>query len=300
MVISNIFAGLGNQMFQYANARRLAHRLGVELKLDLSSFDRCQFRKFQLDRFALSSRAASPAEVEAICGPEPRTVIFRAARKARQLVNERFNHRWGGLVKEKHFHFDPAMLALPDRVYLFGLWQTERYFADCADVIRADFQVQEPPTDRNAELLAAIHEAEDAVSLHVRRGDYVSDPHSQQSHGVCGLDYYDRAIAHLSRSVAAPRFFVFSDDIAWARENLRLPSPANFIDHNGSEHAVEDIRLMGRCRHHIIANSSFSWWGAWLNPRPEKIVCAPRRWFNKDALKQRNTADVLPSSWVAL
>jgi hypothetical protein len=300
MVIVNIFAGLGNQMFQYATARRLALKLGVELKLDLSSFDRCQFRKYQLDRFCISSQVASAAEVQALCGQERHDLVSRAARKARYLMNRQLGFRWGGLVKEKHFHFDPAMLTLPDNVYLFGLWQTEKYFVDSADAIRADFQLRDAPAGRNAELISTMKETREAVSLHVRRGDYVSDPHSNQSHGVCGLDYYQRAIEHMTRSLASPHFFVFSDDIAWARENLRLPSLGTFIDHNGPDHGVEDVRLMSHCQHHIIANSSFSWWGAWLNPSKGKIVCAPRQWFGLNAKKQRSAVDVIPASWEVL
>lgn len=297
MVIVNIFAGLGNQMFQYATARRLAKKLGVELKLDLSSFERCQVRKYQLDKFRIEEHIASREEVMAMRGPEELPLAGRVLRKVRYLMNEQLHFRWGGLVKEKHFHFDPMMLTLPDNVYLFGLWQTERYFVDCADVIRADFQLKDAPTGRNAELIAKMKEAKEAVSLHVRRGDYVTNPHSNRSHGVCGLDYYQRAIEHMTQKLSSSRFFVFSDDIAWARENLRLPSPGTFIDHNGPENGVEDVRLMSHCEHHIIANSSFSWWGAWLNPNKDKIVCVPKQWFGIAAERQRNTTHIVPEIW---
>ena len=125
----------------------------------------------------------------------------------------------------------------------------------------------------------------------------MSDPHTNQVHGTCDLGYYAQAVAHIANRVSQPVFFVFSDDHAWAREHLVLSHPVHYVDHNDTAHGYEDMRLMSLCRHHIIANSSFSWWGAWLNPRPDKIVVAPQRWFNDyDA----DTRDLCPEGWVRL
>lgn len=300
MVIVNIFAGLGNQMFQYATGRRLARKLGVELKLDLSSFDRCQFRKYQLNLFQIPERVATRQEVESIKGPEQVSLPGRVLRKAHKVINPRIGFRLGGLVAEKHFHFDPSILTLGDQVYLFGLWQSPKYFDDTAALIREEFTLKEAPAGKNRALAGEMKAQPQSVSLHVRRGDYVSDPHSNQSHGVCGADYYHRAIAHMAERLPQAHFYIFSDDVDWARSNLQLPRPATFIDHNGPDKGVEDLRLMGQCRHHVIANSSFSWWGAWLNPDPEKRVCAPGRWFGENAKVRRQSKDILPDNWTVL
>ena len=135
-----------------------------------------------------------------------------------------------------------------------------------------------------------------AVSLHVRRGDYVSDPKTKAILGVCSLDYYRAAIAHIAERIESPAFFVFSDDIAWAKANLEIPFPCEYVDHNQGQQSYNDMHLMSLCKHHIIANSSFSWWGAWLNPRKDKIVIAPENWFanNEDA------KDLIPPESVKL
>jgi len=284
-VIVHVIGGLGNQMFQYAAGRALAARLGRPLLLDTSDFARYPLRTFALDRFA------APVE--------------QAPRRYRWLVRVGRTPLWpllpAGLrvlhVREQSHAYQswpPIPTASP--VFLSGYWQSERYFAEIADTIRRDFTVAAPPTGRNAALLGEIT-ACDAVAVHVRRGDYVSDPATAARHGVCGLDYYTAALERIEAAVSAPRYFVFSDDIPWAREHLRFTAPATFIDHNAAA-PWEDLRLMAACRHFVIANSSFSWWGAWLaeHAAAEKLVIAPRRWF----VAAEDARDLLPPSWVRL
>jgi hypothetical protein len=132
--------------------------------------------------------------------------------------------------------------------------------------------------------------------MHVRRGDYASNPKTGATHGLCSLDYYEEAIRYISERVEQPIFFIFSDDINWVKCNLKVDFPCQYVDHNKSMESFNDMRLMSLCQHHIIANSSFSWWGAWLNPGQKKIVIAPRRWF----LNSNNVEDLYPASWVRL
>jgi len=132
------------------------------------------------------------------------------------------------------------------------------------------------------------------VSLHIRRGDYVSNRSTLEIHGVLGIDYYVRALNLMEEKVKEPQIFVFSDDIPWARDNLKTNLPLQFIDHNGVEKNYEDLRLMSNCKNHIIANSSFSWWGAWLSSNSEKIVITPMNWFNQSNM---DTRDLIPVSW---
>jgi hypothetical protein len=199
-------------------------------------------------------------------------------------------------VKERQYHFDPAILQITGDAYLAGNWNSEMYFADIADVIRTDFTFRQPPSGENLELFNSISEVE-AVSIHVRRGDYVSNPKANQVHGTCDLDYYLAAAGQIKQKVANPHFFVFSDDPQWVRQHLHLPAPCTFVNHNGPLNGHEDMRLMSHCRHHIIANSGFSWWAAWLDPRADKVVVAPRRWFRTE---KYDTSTLIPGGWIRI
>jgi Glycosyl transferase family 11 len=294
MVVVKLIGGLGNQLFQYAAGRRLALVHGAELKLDVTGLGNSEFRTvrhYELAPFNILQTFASPKDISKYTQPNSgilTRLFHRFTRKSMKLPES--------YIKEAHYHFDPRILDLPDDVYLDGYWQSERYFSDAAETIRKEVTVKAPLNGRNAELARQIEKCQ-AVSLHVRRGDYVTEPITNQVHGICGLDYYSRAVAYISSRLKDPVFFVFSDDPAWVREHLALPYSLHFVDHNGAAHGFEDLRLMSLCRHHIVANSSFSWWGAWLNPCPDKIVVAPKRWFNHyDA----DTRDLCPEGWVRL
>jgi hypothetical protein len=130
----------------------------------------------------------------------------------------------------------------------------------------------------------------------VRRGDYINNVKNNATYGECSLDYYRAAIAYISERVVRPYFFIFSDDISWVQDNLKLDVPCQYVEHNYGVDSYNDMHLMSLCRHHIIANSSFSWWGAWLNSRPEKIVVGPRKWFVND----NNVMDRFPADWRAM
>lgn len=291
MIIVKLVGGLGNQMFQYAAARSLSLRLGVSLKLDLSFLEGNQTgdtsRLYKLNHFCLISEKASLDEASKMSG--------RGKSFLPTVFGQFFQMRVDGKSEyiEKSFHYDPQLLGQPDNVYLVGYWQSERYFADINEVIRSDFTFKNPLADKNRELADEI-QAVNSVSLHIRRGDYVMDEKIRAIHGGCGLEYYVRAEGWAAQKIEHPHFFVFSDDPVWVRENFKMQHPMTLVSHNGPEQAYEDLRLMSLCSHHIIANSTFSWWGAWLNPHPDKIVIAPMRWFNDPAI---DTSDLIPSSW---
>ena len=135
------------------------------------------------------------------------------------------------------------------------------------------------------------------MSIHVRRGDYVSDAITQEIHGLSPLEYYAAAIQHIAHVAVQPHFFVFSDDPSWVRQNLHIDYPTTYVEHNTADRNYEDLRLMSLCRHHIIANSTFSWWGAWLGSNRAKMVIAPKRWFNTP---DKDTRDLIPRSWIQL
>jgi hypothetical protein len=202
-------------------------------------------------------------------------------------------------IKQRLGYFEKSILNLPanvSSVFMDGYWQSEQYFVDEAAQIRTDLQVCEPMSPRDQEV-AGHMAAVNAVSLHVRRGDYVSSAATHAMHGMCGLDYYQRAIRLIADSVSDPVFFIFSDDLSWVSENLRIVFHHYHEVHNSAATAFQDLRLMSLCRHHIIANSSFSWWGAWLNSSREKIVLRPKIWFSGFPNEDLR---VCPPKWVAI
>jgi hypothetical protein len=152
-----------------------------------------------------------------------------------------------------------------------------------------------PLGELNEELFENII-THNSVALHVRRGDYLTNTSAANYHGVCSLLYYQKAIDLLSSQYSNLYFYVFSDDIKWAESNLTIPFPTTFIGHNFGDQSFQDLRLISRCKHQIIANSSFSWWGAWLNSYENKTVIAPKKWF----LNNKKTESLFPPSWQLL
>ena len=291
MIIARITSGLGNQLFQYALGRGLALRNNTSLYFDLSyyrqQYDTDTPRKFKLDRFVIDY---TPLH----------TSPYRYVSKATKLLPGRSMKPIVNWLTEKQFHADTAVLDTTDRmVILDGFWQSERYFAHCADAIRAELTFADRETSAAfASYRRQIDRAEQPISVHVRRGDYVSHPEFSQSFGFVGVDYYRAAIARLTDQFPAATLFLFSDDPAWVRNNLSLDVPHVFVENTGPDADLEDLQLMSLCSHHVIANSSFSWWGAWLNADKHKMVIAPDRWFkNKPGW---DTKDLIPSTWLRL
>ena len=287
MVIVRLIGGLGNQLFQYALGRTLAERHATQLKLDIRGYESYALYSYALDRFNIIESFATPDEVRRLRG---RGWIAERLPRRLQKLNP---FRKGSYILERRFSFDPAVLRSPDDIYLDGYWQSEKYFKNLESVLRREFSVRDSLTGHNRELAARIA-ACNAVSLHVRRGDFASDPKTRRVHGLCSLDYYQAAVRRIAESVPQPHFFFFSDEPEWAAANLRVDHPVTIVTGNDASHSYEDLRLMSLCRHHIIANSSFSWWGAWLNANPDKIVIAPTRWF---AGARHDTRDLLPPAW---
>ncbi len=288
LIVVRLAGGLGNQMFQYATGLALAQRRSAALQLDTSSYVRDELRYYELASFNLSATIAEPE------------TIARLAPKKKGMASWISSLTITGssdpipVYREPHFKFGPAVMDLPAPHALIGYWQSERYFLDAADLVRREFTASEPIEPENAAVAGDIA-AVTAVSLHVRRGDYVTSTSANAVHGTCSLDYYRMAVEEIKGLVSNPHFFVFSDDPDWTRANLDCNGPTTFVASNPATRGFRDMQLMSLCQHHIIANSSFSWWGAWLNAKPEKIVVAPARWF---ATSKNDTTDLLPPSWI--
>jgi hypothetical protein len=289
MIIVRLSGGLGNQMFQYAAGLSLSIARKTDLCLDLSWFHNSPAdvtkRTYRLDVFALRAGIAQTRQITRIAEPSA----------IRRLIDRSKPYFRKNIYYEPHFHYDPNFRRASSDIIMDGYWQSEEYFKGIADRVRQEFAISAPLTPPAKEMAKKIGTTK-SVSLHVRRGDYVSDPKTLNYHGVCEPEYYKEAIASLKERIGEMEIFVFSDDMDWVKENISTEFPMTFVNHAGRQD-YEDLYLMSLCQHNIIANSSFSWWGAWLNTNPEKMVIAPSRWFNAS---DADTRDLLPAEWIKL
>lgn len=294
MIISKIIGGLGNQMFQYSFGRSLSLDLDQELGLDLNSY-KVQFgltpRNYELDIFNHAGRISTFQEIRRLIGNDYINKIVN------RLLGVDLKIRKKQYFREKSDHSFVAIdvSRFKDGVYLEGFWNSERYFIDHEKEIRNDFLFKKKLSGANKEIALDMGK-NDSISIHVRRGDYVSSEATNKFHGTCGLDYYKKAVDLINKRVKNPKYFVFSDDMEWVKENLKIRS-AVYVEGNIGDKSYIDMQLMSLCKHNIIANSSFSWWGAWLNSNAKKIVVAPKKWFNDTSV---DTTDLVPEGWIRL
>ena len=288
MIVVRLSGGLGNQLFQYAAGRCLSVACHTELVLDLSWYKNTPAsntpRQYELVNFSIVARLAKAKEEH----------TFRLYTH-RILSRLPFMPRPWRLYRESGFDFDDKFMGIKDNTYLDGYWQSYKYFEPVAQTVRSELSPLLAPSALDRVVGEQIRQTQ-SVSVHVRRGDYVTLKSAAKVHGASPLDYYHAALRTMKSKVANPSFFVFSDDMLWARENLEFPGPVVFVSHNGPATAFQDLRLMSECHHHVIANSSFSWWAAWLNPRQDKCVIAPKKWF----MDERMTASLTPVDWLRL
>lgn len=290
MIVVRLIGGLGNQMFQYAIARSLADRYNVVLKLDLSGYEQYTLRHYELGGFNIRAEIADRPDIDYFKVNIQQCSVLQRIKSCLPFSAP------GMVFRETAFVFDERLLSLKPPVYLDGYWQTERYFIHNSEALRRDFTSHQQLDGKNGKMLSQI-KATNAVSLHIRRGDYISDSKTNNFHGVCSLEYYHAAVHIIAERVENPHIFIFSDDHEWAMNNLDFKYPSTLVDINSGDQGILDMVLMCQCEHHIIANSSFSWWGAWLNPSPEKIVIAPKSWFRN---APHDTSDLLPKAWITL
>ena len=291
MIITRLNGGLGNQLFQFAAARALSIHHQQPLLIDNRAFKVDGVRKFCLPLFMAEFLIpADSFEGQQILPPSRNHWIA--------FLKWRLTHgRSLQYLREKSLNFDPEILRAGPHCYLHGYWQSEQYFRHAAAQIRSDLKLRIEPMGENPEWLKRIASCASA-SIHVRRGDYVLDPKASCVHGTCSVEYYRAAAIELANRISEPpTFFVFSDDVRWVKENLHLPFTTHYLNHNDDCHNYEDLRLMAACNHHIIANSSFSWWGAWLGYNQHRIVIAPKIWFRDPA---RINESLVPAEWLRL
>ncbi len=285
MIIIRIHGGLGNQMFQYALGLALSEAHGTALKIDssyLASVNQSG-RDFRLHGFSVTPVEATAAEIRSYTGTMQK--ILDHVRPA--SVKKR--------IMEKTAGFDPNILTMKNS-YFDGHFQSEQYFKGHEVTVRKNFTLKDPFGPAAQKIARHIRSAQHATSVHIRRGDYVTIPKVARVHGVLPLTYYEAAMQKVVEYAPNAHFFISSDDIGWAKDNFSKKYPITFVS-SPEISDCEELTLMGLCAHHIIANSTFSWWGAWLNPKPEKIVIAPKNWFSDP---NRTLPDLIPPKWIQI
>lgn len=286
MVAVELIGGLGNQMFQYATARALALSRNEKLLLDRHLFADYELHSYGLNHFNID--CAFLEKDKSVVEP------LRILEKVKAIFSQKkIYHPY----IEQDLTYDKELFEFPNKnIFLKGYFQSEKYFIKFKNQLRKDFEIKSPLKKETIDFLKII-EAENSISLHIRRGDYVNNPAANAIHGTCDLNYYHRAIETIKKEIENPVFFIFSDDIDWAKENLKIDHSTHFVDFNDASTNYEDLKLMSNCKHNIIANSSFSWWGAWLNSYKFKIVITPSKWFKTDI---HNSKDIIPESWMKI
>lgn len=293
MILLRLMGGLGNQMFQYAFGRCLAVRRRVELRLDLRWFEENRSRQYRLDSFPIAASIASARDTEMLtregwCG---------LAQRVTSGLPPSTWHRMPRTVMEQNLRYDHSHgERLADYLHYTGYWQCEKYFLPIADELRKTFH------SRHARSAGFRHWSEmilgaQSVSIHVRRGDYLHDEASNRVHGTCEIEYFRAAMRIISGRVPNAHYFLFCEDPDWCRDFFKDDASALIVDLTGEESDLEQLDLMRLCRHHIISNSTFGWWGAWLATEGDSIVIAPRQWFADPAL---DSTDIVPDRWIRI
>ena len=301
MIISWLTGGLGNQMFQYAAGLALAHRRRTVLKLDVSWFREYseyeQHNRYALECLNVTEQFATREEIERTRGLVLTKAEKLSARWARQLHLFQYANRLEGHGthhRARSFEFYPEFWGLPDETYLEGMWQSEKFFAPVAELLRLHFSFRYPAAPAVAETLGSIRAAPSAA-VHFRRGDYIRNEQFAKNNGALDFDYYHRALELLLQREPKVKLFVFSDDIDAVEREFHPPCEAHFVRSTSTWNSFEKIRMMSACDHAIIANSTFSWWAAWLGEKPGKYIFAPHRWFAQGS--NHSCIDLVPERW---
>lgn len=296
MLVINLIGGLGNQMFQYAFGQSLAQERKIKVFFDTKELlDRTPkedftYRDFELHVFEAKVEIASDKllrpftfKVESLL----ERIYYKLLRKLKNISYYKQNNP---------FVYEPVVWNTPPNTYFDGYWQSEQYFHKHEQLIRRCFTFKSPLIGKNQQLAKQMQD-ENSIAIHVRRGDYVNNQHINGVHGTCSPAYYQAAVNLIANQITGPKLYLFSDEPDWVAQNMLFDYPVTYISHNKGANSFEDMRLMSLCKHNIIANSSFSWWGAWLNANPTKIVVAPRQWMQ--SLDVSNY-DLIPKGWICL
>jgi hypothetical protein len=281
MVIVQMKGGLGNQMFQYALGLHLSIKFSEPLYFDLTDYRQQRLRRFELEVFGIHNKEVNAAT----------RFFYHSLIKSINLLGLKSK----SVYVEPTLCFDEKVFRRPYPRYYKGFFQSYKYFVDISSQLRERFLFVNSLDKANGAIASTIS-ASNSISIHVRRGDYIYWDNYDSSHVLCGLDYYWHALELMKQKVNACTFFVFTDDTEWVRKNFKFEYV--LVEGNGAENAWKDMHLMSLCKHHIIANSTFSWWAAWLNPSESKLVIAPKQWFGNQMNEE--TKDLCPPGWIRI
>ena len=293
MIIVKIFGGLGNQMFQYAAGKVLAVKNNTELKLDINHYKiktlphGLPYRTYDLSVLNIEENIATDKEI-ALFKKESADFIKRNIRKAKNIIAPY------KIIYEPHFHYYSELITMKGNIYMDGYWQSEMYFKDIENIIRKEFTIKTTLTNEANEMLGKINNT-NSVCLNIRRQEFASNPYLNL---FTGTEYIYKAVEYFNNKINNPHYFIFSDELDWVKENVKLTEPYTIVESNLYGDKFRDcLYLMSSCKHFIIPNSTFGWWAAWLNGDVDKLVVAPERWFSDDV---RNTKDLIPEKWIRL
>jgi len=293
MIIVEIVGGLANQMVIYAAARALAEKNGDVLAIDLSTLRRDHLRKFELYKLSMDLKIATDEEIARV----RKKLKNPTADRLKEKFFRKLKLRRPYIYEEPYSGYDENFFRLTGDVYVKGNFASRRYFERIEPVLRREFRFRGPFSPGTQEYEKGLREGS-SIGIHVRRGDYATNPHTRKFHGLMDAEYYSEAMKVIEERVGDPVYHVFSDDLKWARENLKSRFPVRFVDHTDAETSHEDMYLLSRCRHYILGNSGFGFWGAWMNADPEKIVVAPKRWCADDYFNK--VFDLPPPDWIRI
>jgi len=282
MIITEINGGLGNQLFQYAAGLALSNQHKTQLKINTNFNPLDTSRRLALSHFNLDAIQADQSEINELY---PSSSLNRKIQSIIPTNRKSF-------YKEQKFSFQSNFLQLSSSVYLKGYWQSERYFSSIVQIIKEKF-ILDPACYKNASDFIQHLSTHESVSIHVRKGDYLKPPY-EAYYAELNNDYYKKATSFLKQNYSNIKVYVFTDDPTWVEQNLDLGIPFELASGHKTNSMFEDFQAMQSCKYHVIANSSFSWWTAWLSAHPNKKVVAPNNWFKNS---QQDTVDLIPQSW---
>jgi hypothetical protein len=293
MILVKLFGGIGNQMFQYAAGRNLAIRNNCDLKLDITHFDMLvlpnglPYRSFDLPIFNAHLNIATETEIN-LFRNESQSVFKKSIKKIKNIINPY------SVLYEPHFHFYSDFFKVTGNIYIEGYWQSEKYFKEIEQIIRTDFIIKTTLNQEGLDLLKKIKNT-NSVCLNIRRKEFASNLYINQ---FVGTDYINGAVQLMAKKIDNAHFFIFSDELTWVKQNLKFDYNYTIVEDELYGDKFRDcLFLMSSCKHFIIPNSTFGWWGAWLNDNPDKIVIAPAEWFNGAT---KDTCDLIPKGWIRM
>lgn len=289
MIVVRLMGGLGNQLFQYAAAKHLSVLNNAELYFDTSFFNTktedTTPRKFELDVFNIKYKLATDEMLNHFHGCEFNSteLVLTKLLSFGKFKKYKFNE----------YGFDEHFLDLKGNYYVRGFFQSEKYFSSIKSIIREELIIDQEHLPADVPLVNQIKNTANAVSIHIRRGDYIRNLTSMDAHGICSKDYYVKSIKLLREKLGEDlHFYIFTDDPTWVRNEMNWAIDSTIVS---DKKPIEDFYLMSLCNHNIIANSTFSWWAAWLNENENKSIIVPKQWTN---MLQTEKIELAPKNWI--